>query len=93
MQAYHRTIFDLAAVIAAQIEERDNMKYLPNIEKSAFKRGEYVGYGHGLVWRVKRTNSSYGNWIAWPQVRDEAIMSTFPLYGFTLADLSKQLEG
>lgn len=28
-----------------------------NIEKSAFRKGEYVGYGGGRVWRIKRVGS------------------------------------
>lgn len=28
------------------------MKNLHNIEKSAFNKGEYVGYGHGTVYRI-----------------------------------------
>lgn len=29
-------------------------KYYHNIEPSAFHRGEYVGYGGGAVWRIRR---------------------------------------
>jgi hypothetical protein len=29
------------------------MQSLPNIERSAFRRGEYVGYANG-VWRISR---------------------------------------
>ena len=42
------------------------MKNYPNIEKSAFKRGAYVGYGGGLVWHITKSNSSYGSWAASP---------------------------
>jgi hypothetical protein len=28
------------------------MRNLHNIEKSGFRRGEYVGYGGGRVWRI-----------------------------------------
>ena len=34
------------------------MQNLPNIEKSAFRHGEYVGYGGGNVWKIKRDPSS-----------------------------------
>ena len=34
-----------------------------NIEKSAFERGSYVGYGGGAAWRIRRTD---GGWIAVP---------------------------
>lgn len=30
------------------------MKNLPNIEKSGFHAGEYVGYARGTVWRIRR---------------------------------------
>ena len=59
------------------------MKSLPNVEKSAFRKGEYVGYAHG-VWRIIRSN---GCWIARP-VNDtrSAIVES------TLADISVRLE-
>jgi len=40
------------------------MKAYLNIERSAFRRGEYVGYGGGKVWRITKSNSSFGNWHA-----------------------------
>jgi len=40
------------------------MKNYPNIEKSAFCKGEYVGYCEGKVYRISKTNSSYGTWAA-----------------------------
>jgi len=62
------------------------MNNLPNIEKSAFRKGEYVGYSNG-VWMIRKTNSSYGNWSA--RHRDN---NRIPLiFGFTLADVSKKL--
>ena len=30
------------------------MKYFPNIEKSAFRPREYVGYAAGSVWRIRK---------------------------------------
>jgi len=41
------------------------MKYLPNIEKSAFRRFEYVGYAEGRVYRVRKHGC--GGWEAWLQ--------------------------
>jgi len=32
-----------------------------NIDKSAFRKGQYVGYANGTIWRIKRT---YGGWTA-----------------------------
>lgn len=40
------------------------MKAYLNIERSAFRRGEYVGYGGGKVWRITKSNSSFGTWHA-----------------------------
>ncbi len=34
------------------------MRYLSNIEKSAFRRGEYVGYADG-AWRVEKEASGW----------------------------------
>jgi hypothetical protein len=36
------------------------MKYLSNIEKSGFHKGEYVGYCDG-IWRIRKVN---GLWLA-----------------------------
>jgi hypothetical protein len=40
------------------------MKNYTNIEKSAFRKGEYVGYSNGKVFKIKKSNSTYGNWFA-----------------------------
>lgn len=40
------------------------MSNLHNIEKSAFRRGEYVGYGGGLVFHIRRDGR---DWIATAQ--------------------------
>lgn len=60
------------------------MRSFHNIEKSAFRKGEYVGYAGGLIYQVRKSNSSFGNWVAW--VRDEP-----PIYAFRLAELSEKL--
>ena len=39
------------------------MKYLHNIEKSAFRRFEYVGYGPAGTYRVRKHGC--GGWEAW----------------------------
>lgn len=62
------------------------MKNLHNIEKSAFNKGEYVGYAGG-VWRIRRNTLSYGNWIA--RHRD---MPNLVFYAFTLSALSDKLN-
>ena len=71
------------------------MASLPfNIEKSAFNRGEYVGYAAGYVFRIVKTNSSFGNWQA-QLARFNPVnprLSNRIFYGFTLAQLSERLD-
>ena len=55
------------------------------IEKSKFRPGEYVGYAHG-VWHIKKTNSSYGNWIA---RKDDSPNET--IYAMKLSDMDRKL--
>jgi hypothetical protein len=62
------------------------MKNLVNIEKSAFHKGEYVGYSNG-VWIIRKSNSSYGNWSAHHRDSNRAPL----IFGFTLEDISKKL--
>lgn len=64
------------------------MRYLPNIEKSAFRRGEYVGYANG-VWNIYKINCSRAySWRA--RHRDEP--QHFPVvYAATLAEMSDKL--
>lgn len=38
------------------------MKSYPNIERSAFHKGEYVGYASGLIFRIRKGDSG---WIAY----------------------------
>lgn len=52
-----------------------------NIEKSAFKKGEYVGYANG-VWRIRRRPGKLG-WRA-----DKGGAS---VYGRTLKEVSGEL--
>jgi len=58
-----------------------------NIEKSAFRRGEYVGYAHG-VWRITKSKSPFGTWCAThtTEVRRGSV------YAFRLKDLSTELQ-
>jgi len=58
---------------------------LANIEKSGFRRGEYVGYGAGIVWRIARNG---GPWIARPQSPAKAA----PVVAGTLRAMSIKLE-
>lgn len=64
------------------------MKDLPNIDKSAFRKGEYVGYGEG-VWRVHRYSTGAKRWRA---VHRNITIPVRPvLFGPTLASISDQL--
>lgn len=58
--------------------------YPHNIERSGLRRGECVGYGSGLVWRIRKTGT--GGW--------EATSTTGARYqrAATLAALSPKLE-
>jgi len=59
------------------------MQHLPNIDKSAFRRGEYVGYADG-VWRITRRDQTA--WVArHREGKHPAIVER------TLADISGQL--
>ena len=55
-----------------------------NIEKSAFRRGEYVGYGGGYTWRIPVKQGGY--WYAYARGSDKM------LHGLRLKDLQAQLE-
>jgi len=63
------------------------MKSFHNIEKSAFRKGEYVGYSEGKVYRISKTNSSYGTWFA--HNRDNYNEQVF---AFGLDSMSKKLQ-
>lgn len=61
------------------------MKNYPNIEKSGFHQGQYVGYAKG-VWRITKSTSSYGRWFA---VHQE--FPKFAIYAWTLDQMSRRL--
>lgn len=63
------------------------MKNYHNIEKSAFRHGEYVGYGGGKVWRISKSNSSFGNWYAHEQYNVNN-----KIYAFGLQSMSEKLS-
>ena len=63
------------------------MKSYLNIDKSAFRKGEYVGYSGGKVYRISKTNSSYGTWFA--RNRDNY---NDQIFAFGLAQMSERLE-
>lgn len=58
-----------------------------NIEKSAFKRGEYVGYGGGKVWRIRKT--LFGGW-KWAAHVTDGDYDT--VYADRLSDMSTKLD-
>lgn len=63
------------------------MRNLENIEKSAFRRGGYVGYGAG-VWSIMRYGKGERTWRA---SRQGGLYAE--LYAGTLTELSSQLKG
>ena len=63
------------------------MKSYPNIDKSAFRKGEYVGYSEGKVYRISKSNSSFGTWFAYN--RDNYNDQVF---AFGLESMSKKLQ-
>ncbi len=63
------------------------MQSFPNIEKSALRRGEYVGYADG-VWRITKSNSSFGTWSARHLTDFRAPL----LFAFRLKDMSEKLQ-
>lgn len=66
------------------------MSALPsNLEASGFHRGQYVAYGLGAVWRVKRREG--GGWIANRQAdgRDTGLGFRF---GRTLEAVAKAVQ-
>jgi hypothetical protein len=65
------------------------MKALPNIERSAFNRGEYIGYGDG-VWRITRAHFTLGTKrVRWVARHRENIFSS--ICAGTLREISQQL--
>jgi hypothetical protein len=56
-----------------------------NIEKSAFRPGQYVGYGGGNVWRIIKDKSS-GWWTAFSQQSADCMGAR------TLRELQAKLE-
>lgn len=60
------------------------MKFYANIEKSAFRKGEYVGYGD-QVYRIRKSGTLKGFW----ECRGECSKSYFVAEG--LDKVSKQL--
>ena len=63
------------------------MRNYPNIERSAFRKGEYVGYCEGKVYRIRKTNSSFGTWFAYD--RDNY---NDQIFAFGLESMSNKLQ-
>ena len=69
------------------------MKSFPNIEKSAFTKGGYVGYACGTVWHITKSTSSFGDWVAFPRELPQlGNFKLFHVHAFGLAKLSAALE-
>lgn len=61
------------------------MNSLWNIERSAFRRGEYVGYCNGAQ-RIRRVN---GGWQTYALASSAG--KFMPMFGRTLAELSRKM--
>jgi hypothetical protein len=59
----------------------------PNIEKSAFRKGEYIGYCEGRIYHISKSNSSFGTWFAYN--RDDY---NDQIFAFGLAAMSEKIE-
>ena len=69
-----------------------HMKSFHNIDKSAFRAGEYVGYCYGL-WRIIRSGAGGGSWFAYRSVAAAARPSEpYNFQSGTLAGISAALE-
>jgi hypothetical protein len=62
------------------------MKNYHNIDKSAFRKGEYIGYCEGKIYHISKSNSSYGTWFAYN--RDDY---NDQIFAFGLASMSEKL--
>ena len=63
------------------------MKSYPNIEKSAFRKGGYVGYANGTVYLINKSTSSFGNWCA----RNRENPNDY-IFAFGLQSMSSKLQ-
>ena len=63
---------------------------LPNVEKSLFKAGEYIGYdGRGYPWRIMRT--AHTKWRAVAGASHPCRATAPTLTGATLTDLAARI--
>lgn len=66
------------------------MRDLHNIEKSGFRRTEYVGWNNkSETYVIRDIGSPLGRWIA----RNQDDTSAAPLFAHTLMEMSVKLEG
>lgn len=58
------------------------MKNAHNIEKHPLQSGVYLGYdAQGYAWKIEKSNSSYGSWVAVSKHRPNAYLFAFRLSG------------
>jgi len=62
------------------------MKAYPNIDKSAFHKGEYVGYGKGKIYVIVKTRQK-GYWFA-----RNRYDSKDQFFAFGLESMSQKLQ-
>jgi hypothetical protein len=79
-----------AAPARRTISARSNPAGFHNLEASGFRRGEYVGYSEGRIYRVKKRPG--GGWVAGETVGGRDAGKGF-VYGRTLAEISAKLAG
>lgn len=66
------------------------IRNLPNIEASAFRTGEYVGYdGRGHVWHVRKVRDK--EWVAAPAPNNPARSLATRIRDTTLTALASRL--
>lgn len=66
------------------------MKNLPNIAKSEYRKGEYIGYCDMGILHIYKANTSYGNWAASFRNDDRRNVSIF---AHTLTEMSEKIKG
>lgn len=74
-----------ALALIDRFAENPKMRSYLNIDKSAFNKGAYVGYGHGSVYQIKKVGNI---WRATKQSGDGPLFFN----GASLGEISKKLD-
>ena len=85
----------MCELIRTQLRKVKTMANLPfNIERSEIKHADYISHAHKIVWYIKKSTSSYGNWVAIPSHHkgyDNCLMAS-RIYAFTLGEMGVKLD-